>query len=227
MKRLKRLILANIFFQIKYGFYFIYGVVSFFYIFILLILPEGIRKTLGFITIFSDPAAMGLFFMGAIILLEKSEKVLNAIAVSPVKISEYIIAKIVSIGLISVIVAILLSFFSGIKDLHAVIIGTFLSSSIFTLIGIIIGIKAQNLNQYIISTVPVEIISFTPPLISIFNINVPFIEYYPFYACFSIIINKNILLSIVIAFITIFILYAVSYKVVEKAFVEIGGAKCL
>ncbi|MGO0943853.1 hypothetical protein ACTPD5_22295, partial [Clostridioides difficile] len=30
---------------------------------------------------------MGLFFMGAIVLLEKSQKVLNAMVVSPVKVS--------------------------------------------------------------------------------------------------------------------------------------------
>jgi fluoroquinolone transport system permease protein len=51
--------------------------------------------------IFSDPAAMGLYFMGAIVLFEKSERVLSAIAVSPVKPREYVLSKLCSIGIVS------------------------------------------------------------------------------------------------------------------------------
>ncbi|HCT90783.1 MAG TPA: ABC transporter permease, partial [Lachnospiraceae bacterium] len=46
---------------------------------------------------FSDPAAMGLFFMGAVVLLEKGQHTPCAVAVSPVRAMEYIAAKVASL----------------------------------------------------------------------------------------------------------------------------------
>ena len=87
--------------------------------------------------IYSDPAAMGLFFMGAIVLLEKSQKVLNAMVVSPVKVSEYILSKTVALIAISTIIAMILGFVSGSNQLLSIAVGTALTSAIFTMLGII------------------------------------------------------------------------------------------
>ena len=87
--RLGRLICGDIHFQWKYGFYFIYFILTVLYVCGIAALPEHWKTDIASIMIYSDPAAMGLFFMGAIVLLEKSQKVLNAMVVSPVKISEY------------------------------------------------------------------------------------------------------------------------------------------
>ena len=93
--RLGRLICGDIHFQWKYGFYFIYFILTVLYVCGIAALPEHWKTDIASIMIYSDPAAMGLFFMGAIVLLEKSQKVLNAMVVSPVKISEYILSKTV------------------------------------------------------------------------------------------------------------------------------------
>ncbi|HBF6649319.1 TPA: ABC transporter permease, partial [Clostridioides difficile] len=99
--RLKNLILGDIKFQFKYGFYFLYLFLSIIYICIINVFPTFMREKIAIIMIYSDPAAMGLFFMGAIVLLEKSQRVLNSLAVSPVKVSEYILSKVISLGVIS------------------------------------------------------------------------------------------------------------------------------
>ena len=52
-------------------FYFLYTVLTVLYAVVLLAMPESWQEKVAPILIFSDPAAMGLFFMGAIILLEK------------------------------------------------------------------------------------------------------------------------------------------------------------
>ena len=75
--RLKNLILGDIKFQFKYGFYFLYLFLSIIYICIINVFPTFMREKIAIIMIYSDPAAMGLFFMGAIVLLEKSQRVLN------------------------------------------------------------------------------------------------------------------------------------------------------
>ena len=70
--RLRSLILWDIRFQARYGFYFLYAVLTAIYVAVLSAVPEGGREKATAILIFSDPASMGLFFMGAIVLLEKS-----------------------------------------------------------------------------------------------------------------------------------------------------------
>ena len=126
--RMIHLIKGDIVFQIKYGFYFLYVVFTVLYAFVLVILPETWQETVASIMIYSDPAAMGLFFMGAIILFEKSQRVLNSLAVSPIHISEYILSKIISLALISEIVAMILAVISHHQNLIMVFIGTLLSS---------------------------------------------------------------------------------------------------
>ena len=75
--RLKNLVQKDIFFQWKYGFYYIYALISIIYICVLNSLPEAYKNDVSTVLVFSDPAAIGLFFMGAIILLEKSQRILN------------------------------------------------------------------------------------------------------------------------------------------------------
>ena len=72
--KLRRLVCGDIHFQWKYGFYFIYFVLTVIYVFGITALPDNWKHNAAAIMIYSDPAAMGLFFMGAIVLLEKSQK---------------------------------------------------------------------------------------------------------------------------------------------------------
>lgn len=69
--RLKSLFLLDMRFQAKHGFYFLYVVLTVIYAVALLAVPESWKEKTAIILIFSDPASMGLFFMGAIVLLEK------------------------------------------------------------------------------------------------------------------------------------------------------------
>ena len=72
--KLRRLVRGDIHFQWKYGFYFIYFVLTVIYVFGITALPDNWKHNAAAIMIYSDPAAMGLFFMGAIVLLEKKSK---------------------------------------------------------------------------------------------------------------------------------------------------------
>nr|WP_313402833.1 hypothetical protein [Clostridioides difficile] len=123
--RLKNLILGDIKFQFKYGFYFLYLFLSIIYICIINVFPTFMREKIAIIMIYSDPAAMGLFFMGAIVLLEKSQRVLNSLAVSPVKVSEYILSKVISLGVISSIVAMFITITLNLDNIIISTIGTF------------------------------------------------------------------------------------------------------
>lgn len=114
---LGRLTVWDMKFQIKYGFYLLYSVLTVIYLIILLAMPESWRTAAAAILIFSDPAAMGLFFMGAIVLLEKSQKVPCAYAVTPVRAIDYIGAKVISLCTISIAVAAILAVAVKAEDL--------------------------------------------------------------------------------------------------------------
>lgn len=155
-------------FQFRYGFYLLYAVMSAFYIAVLSALPAQWRGIAAVALIFSDPAALGLFFMGAIVLLEKSQRVLNALAVSPVRPLGYIAAKCLSLGVVSVLAALVLALAAGVENLPAVLLGTALSSVLFSLLGLIAAAGADSLNRFLLMTVPMELLCFGPGLLRLF-----------------------------------------------------------
>lgn len=225
--RLKNIILWDMKFQLKYGFYFIYGVMTVLYLLLLFALPSHWREKAATLMIFSDPAAMGLFFMGAIILLEKSQRVLNAIAVSPVKIWEYIAGKVVSIGLISILVALALAIAADIRHIPLVLLGTGLCSILFTLLGLLASTKIESLNQFLIITIPIELICFTPAVLYLFGIVPAGFELYPFSFCIVLIMGntEHILAGILLLLLLMAALIWFVYRSLTKMFQSLGGVK--
>lgn len=156
---------GDMLFQWKYGFYMLYFLMIIIYYAIFSFLTGNVKDTIVSICVYSDPAAMGMFFMGALILLEKSQRITNSIAISPVTVEEYILGKIVSVGIISEIVGVILMIQGHTENYFFCAIGIFAGSVIFSLCGIIVGAKIESLNQYIIGTLPFEIIGFVPVIL--------------------------------------------------------------
>lgn len=185
--RLKNLFLLDLRFQAKYGFYFLYAALTAIYIAVLFSLPQNGREKAAAVLIFSDPASMGLFFMGAIVLLEKNQHTPCALAVSPVRAAEYIAAKVSSLSAISLAVAAVLALAAKVDHLHIVLFGTLISSVIFTLFGIIAAAKTASLNQFILRTVPIEIVCFVPAVLHLFKVTPAWCGYYPVNICMDMI----------------------------------------
>ena len=185
--RLKSLFLFDMRFLARYGFYFLYAALTVVYVLILLALPENWREKAAVILIFSDPAAMGLFFMGAVVLLEKSQRTPCAAAVSPVRTVEYITAKVGSLSVISLVVAAISALAAGLNHLWIVLPGTAVSGIIFTLSGIIIATKTTSLNQFLLWTIPIEILCFVPAILHVFKITPAWFQYYFANVCIDMI----------------------------------------
>lgn len=224
--RLLRLILGDIRFQFKYGFYFTYAVFCVLYIFVLFLIPELWREKAASIMIYSDPAAMGLFFMGAIVLLEKSQRVLNALAVSPIKVHEYIMAKVISFVLISVTISFLIALAAEFDNIGTVLLSTALTSVIFTLMGLIIAAKISSLNQYIIRTVPLEIICVIVPVLYLF-VSFSAMRWFPLNGSIALIAgsSKNVLIDVALLVVTIMCLALIAYKTTVKMWRSVGGVR--
>lgn len=166
--RLRNLILWDMVFQVKYGFYLLYSGLTALYLILLSAMPIPWQNHAAAALIFSDPAAMGLFFMGAIVLLEKSQRVPFALAVSPVTAAQYVIAKVVSLCAIALMAAAVLAGAAKVDNLLYTLTGTALAGAMFTLSSIIIATKINSLNQFMLWTVPVEAVVLAPALAHLF-----------------------------------------------------------
>ena len=224
--RLKSLFLLDMRFQAKHGFYFLYVVLTVIYAAVLLAVPESWKEKTAVILIFSDPASMGLFFMGAIVLLEKSQHTPCAFAVSPVRPMEYIIAKVSSLSAVSLVVAAILALIARVDNLHIVLLGTVISSVVFTLLGIMIATKIISLNQFILWTVPIEIVCFVPAILHLFKLTPVWLWYYPINVCMEMVSGhapSPIEIFIVAAWMAV--LLAFSKYCVLKMWSSMGGVK--
>lgn len=72
--RLGRLICGDIHFQWKYGFYFIYFILTVLYVCGIAALPEHWKTDIASIMIYSDPAKNGIIFYGSDCPLRKKSK---------------------------------------------------------------------------------------------------------------------------------------------------------
>lgn len=224
--RFKNLLIWDMRFQARYGFYLLYGFLTLFYAVVLLAFPVAWRGKAAAMLIFSDPAAMGLFFMGAIVLLEKSQRVTAFFAVTPLKAFEYVCSKVLSLNAIALVVAGVLAIASKSSSLPAVLLGTFLAGTMFTLCGIIVATRINSLNQFILATVPVEIAGFVPAILHLFGVTTGAFGLYPANACMALVAGSGASLpGILITVMAISVLFVITCQSVLKMWQEQGGVR--
>lgn len=225
--RVTKLVHNEFRFLFKYGILFLYFVFTVCYLCLLATIPENAKQITAVILVFTDPAAMGLFFMGAVVLLEKSQRVSNSIAVTPVLKSEYVFAKIFTMMVTGCVVGIILCLFAEIKNIFIVITGIAFSSILFSLVGLLVALKVETLNGFMLATVPFEIVICLPPILYLFKIlKSPLWNFHPGVAAINLIQgNSN---YIAIDFISVIVWCIIAFyfctKAVEKSFVKLGGS---
>jgi fluoroquinolone transport system permease protein len=162
--RLLHALRADISFQLKQGFYLVYLLITIIYLVILSFLPEKALSITLPLVVFSDPSVLGLFFIGGIIMLEKVQGILSVVVVSPLRTIEYILSKVISLTILSVLAALAITVFSqyGSVSWLLLIISTVLTSAVFTLCGIIINAGCHTVNQYMIKTIPYMLLFVLP-----------------------------------------------------------------
>ena len=176
-------------YQLKYGFYFLYAFISAVYIAILYVCPGDYKGTAASIIILTDPAMLGIFFIGGIWLLEKREGLHGFWGISPLRSAEYILSKAVSLSLISTLSAVLIVLigFDGTCNYLMLSAGVVFGSMIFTVIGLLMATYACSVNQYMIITAPSAVILVSPAILTVFGITHPVFDMLPGTALWRII----------------------------------------
>lgn len=155
MRRTLRSIKGDIYLQIKYGFYLVYGIITLMYIVLLKQVPTMVLSFIIPFIIFSDPGVLGFYFISGLVLLEKGEGVIEYLIATPLRIKEYLISKMVSLTIISILSSLIIELFSyGVSINYPILIsGIVLTSFFFILIGIVAVSKFPTINQYMLSSI--------------------------------------------------------------------------
>jgi fluoroquinolone transport system permease protein len=120
--------------------------------------------------LFFDPAIIGIMFIGALVLFEKSENVLQALVITPMKVDDYILNKIISLTILSMISAIifvvLLNIFNGTDfNIQYLAISIILTSVMLILLGFILVSRVKSINEYLLAMVVSFLGLLFPPML--------------------------------------------------------------
>lgn len=121
--------------------------------------------------IFNDPALLGFLFVGVMVLFERNENTLQALAVTPMKLSNYLLSKSIALTVISIACCLLMAW-AAVGWNFAVlqyIAATVFTTLIFGFIGFIVVAGQKSFNTYMLRAVGV-IILLSLPFLGYFEI---------------------------------------------------------
>jgi fluoroquinolone transport system permease protein len=210
-----KLLIYDLNIQLRSGYWTVYGVIALVYILIMVNLPLSIRDEVAVGLIYMDTSVLGLIFVGALVLLEKQQGVLNSLSVTPLSINRYLFSKALSLTLLSAVISSLLWIIPlwSFKGYEFILSGVVLSSITFTLFGLGFAAGATSFNQFLARIFVGTMIFSLPILPMVFLPNAGWLILLPSNAALDLFIRitKNSfsivqLLDLVILVIWIFIL---------------------
>lgn len=137
--------------QYRYGIYFAYAFVVAFYVFVLTSAAPYLPSWAVGVIIYSDPAGVGFFFLGALMMLEKAERVRTALATAPISAAEYFAAKVMTLSSMALIACgILLVVVHGAPNPALLLAGAALTSVAFIGIGVPVALRFRTVNGYLV-----------------------------------------------------------------------------
>jgi fluoroquinolone transport system permease protein len=148
-RRLRAALRNDVRLQWRQGFYGAYLLLTVLYVLILRQIPEGVARWLTPLVIFSDPAVVGFFFIGGVVLLERADRTLDALFVTPLRVPEYLLAKIGSLGAMAVATSLLIALGAGLRFRPVpLLLGITLTASLAVLAGIALVSRFESLNRF-------------------------------------------------------------------------------
>jgi len=226
MRNLRNALKSDFKFQYKEGFFYIYLAICIIYLVILSVLPSSILSIILPILIYSDPAGLGLFFIGGMIMLERRQGIINYLIVTPLLVKEYILSKVITLSTLAVVVSLIITFFTSTYtpiNYFILITSTFFTANFFTMIGIFITLPCTNLNEYFVKIIPWMILLSLPCLGLISQPDNIFLSIIPSVASLQLIIGafyemtlvKYLLLTTYLIIINVKLLFIVTKKFEE------------
>lgn len=139
--------------QWRYGIYAAYAFVVLLYVAVLVGVGQYLPDWAIGVIVFSDPAAVGFFFLGGLLMLERSERVRAPLAVSPLRPITYLTSKVITLtGLALVSCAIIVPFGHEAANPALLLVAVAVTSLQYLGIGMPIGLRFRTVSGYIIGS---------------------------------------------------------------------------
>lgn len=133
------------------------------YVIVLQMLSSGAAATTLPFLVFSDPAALGFFFVGGVALSERSEGTAAAVTVTPIGPGELTTARTAGLAGLGTAGAILIAAFSGVTVGWPIFVAaTALTAIAYTLLGLAVAMRSTSVNEYFARATVVSIPLFGP-----------------------------------------------------------------
>jgi fluoroquinolone transport system permease protein len=139
--------------QYRYGIYVAYGFVVAFYVFALVWGGAYLPPAFVAFIIYSDPAVLGFFFLGALMMLEKAEGVRFALSVTPVSARDYFFAKALPLTLLGLVAAAIMAMLvHGAVNWPVLVTAILAASLAFLGVGVPIALHFRTVTSYLIGS---------------------------------------------------------------------------
>ncbi|CAN5839794.1 hypothetical protein BH23GEM9_BH23GEM9_03420 [soil metagenome] len=135
--------------QFRYGFHAAYLFVAVAYVGLLLLVPAAPRMLAIAPVLLSEATVIGFIFAGTLLHLERSDGVLRALAVTPLRVRSYLFSKVLSLSLLTVAVALTIAWAAGARvDAPLLALGAALTSALFVAAGLSAAAAFSSLDRF-------------------------------------------------------------------------------
>lgn len=139
--------------QFRNGIYFAYGFVILTYAGILFWLAPYLPDWMPGLVILTDPAVVGFFFLGALMMLEKAEDVRTGLAVTPISAADYFWAKTLPLTIMAVIAVAVIGLFLHAETNHLMLAATVVLTSVcFLGVGVPTALHFKTVTSYLVGS---------------------------------------------------------------------------
>jgi len=170
MKRLAATIVSDTRLQSRNGFYYAAALVALFWIGVLTHLPVDNFRLLMPVFVLSNLMVNTFYFMGGLVLLEKTEGTLMAQVVTPLRTWEYLLSKVTTLTLLSLLENLLIvGVVYGLDfDPVPLVLGIMLAAALFVLTGFVAVSRYDSINEYLFPSI-LYTLAFMPPFLDYFG----------------------------------------------------------
>lgn len=174
MSRLAATIRADVRVQLRNGFYHATAFVVVSSILLLRWLPGDAARFVLPVVILSSVLMNTFYFVSALLLLEREEGTFAAQSVTPLRDHEYLAAKLVTLGALSLVEGLLLALaVLGVEArLLGIAVGIALASVLFCLAGVALAVRYGSINEFLLPSVLYTGL-LTLPLLGVFGLGSP------------------------------------------------------
>ena len=215
-------------FQMRHGFYLAYLFVCALYVLLLRNLPADVQELATTLILFSDPCALGSFFIGGIVLLERGQNILDSLFVTPLRVREYLVGKVLSLGMLSALASMVIEVFvQGVRpELVMVLAGVLLSSFFFTLLGASLAVRVKSVNAFLCLSPFLIVLFYLPVLETAGVLEAPWFSLLPSTAALHLIQGTPVLWEVGVLIGWIAVAYRVAYGSFQRyVILRIGGTR--